>query len=375
MSKILAPIGAPHTHGGNSVQRTMLLVMLALLPATLFNLYLFGWPALNMFVLTVGFSLASEWLALWAAGRPARPALLDGSAVLTAWLVAAATPPWAPWWIAVLGAFVSIVVGKQVFGGLGQNVFNPAMVARVALLISFPVQMTAFTRPAPLFAEGSPGFLDGLAITFLGRYDALPEGIDAFSAATPLGHLKTAFTQDMTVSQALPGHYEPVASLLGHMPGSFGETSAVLILAGGLFLIWKRIISWHIPVSMLGSVFLLALISSLLDAEHYPGPIYHLSTGALMLGAFFIATDLVTSPVTKLGQIIFGVGIGVLVFIIRTFTAYPEGVGFAVLLMNAMTPLIDHYIRPRVYGRTRSGDPLEPPKDEAPDTAKAEKTA
>lgn len=361
-AKLLAPIGAPHTHGGNSVQRTMLLVMLALLPATLFNLYLFGWPALNMLVLTIGFSLAFEWLSLWLAGRPARPALLDGSAVLTGWLVAAATPPWAPWWIAVLGAFVAIVVGKQVFGGLGQNVFNPAMVARVALLISFPVQMTAFTRPAPLFSDGAPGFIEGLQITFFGRSESLPEGIDAFSAATPLAHLKTAFTQDQTVSEALPGHYDAVSALLGTMPGSFGETSALLLLAGGLFMIWKKIISWHIPASMLGSVALLALITSLVDPDHYPGPIYHLVSGGLMLGAFFIATDLVTSPVTRLGQILFGIGCGVLVFVIRTWTAYPEGLGFAVLLMNACTPLIDHYIRPRVYGRTRGGDPLEPPK-------------
>lgn len=361
---IFAPVGAPHTHGGNNVRRTMVLVMLALLPATLWDLYLFGWPALNLFVLTIAFSLGFEAFVLRLVGKPVRPTLGDGSAALTAWLLAASTPPWAPWWIALLGGFVAIVVGKQVFGGIGQNLFNPAMVARIALLISFPVQMTAFTRPAPLFSDGAPGFVDGLRITFFGHL--ADGGIDAFTSATPLGHLKTAFTQGLTVGDALPGHYNAFHSLVGSTGGSLGETSAVLILLGGLFLLVKRVISWHIPLSMLLAVTLLAGVFSQLDPQHYPGPGYHLLSGGLMLGAFFIATDLVTSPVSRAGQLLFGAGCGVLVYVIRTWTAYPEGVGFAVLLMNGLTPLIDHYVRPRVYGRTRAGVPLEPPPAPAP---------
>lgn len=359
MSIKAAPMGAPHTHVGGSVQRTMGLVMLALAPATLWQIYLFGWPALNLLLLSIAFALLFEAGSLRIAKRPLRPAMMDGSAVLTAWLLAASTPPWAPWWIAALGGFLSIVVGKQVFGGLGQNVFNPAMVARIALLVSFPVEMTRWVVPAPLFSENAPGFLDALRITFLGA-DSFAT-IDGLSRATPLGHLKTAFTEGGTVS-ALEGHYSTLDALTGVSAGSMGETAAGLLLLGGLFLIWKRIITWHVPVAMLGSLAVLAAIGQLVDPEHQAGPVFHVLSGGAMLGAFFIATDLVTSPVTKTGQILFGIGCGVLVFVIRTWTAYPEGVGFAVLLMNALTPLIDHYIRPRVYGRNRAGDPLEPPK-------------
>jgi electron transport complex protein RnfD len=240
-----------------------------------------------------------------------------------------------------------------VFGGIGQNLFNPAMVARVALLIAFPLEMTTFTAPKPLFSADAPGFLDGLSITF-----AAAAEIDGVSSASTLSHVKTELSQGTPLDSALTPVFDALTGFIGTMPGSLGETSALLILLGGLYLLFKRIISWHIPVSMIGSLLLLATIFHLIDPDSYLGPVVHLLSGATLLGAFFIATDLVTSPVTAKGQLLFGAGCGALVFVIRTWAGYPEGMAFAVMLMNALTPLIDHYIRPRVYGRNRKGEPL-----------------
>jgi electron transport complex protein RnfD len=290
------------------------------------------------------------------AGKPIRPYLMDGSALLTGWLLALSLPPWAPWWIAALGAFLAIVIGKQVFGGIGQNLFNPAMVARVALLISFPLEMTTWVTPQPLFSAGSPGLLESLAITFGGGGSF---NVDAVTSASLLGHVKTELGRGFELSQALGDGYQLKATWLGNIPGSMGETSALLILLGGLFLMYKRIISWHIPLSMLATLALLAALFNGLHPESYPGALFHIFTGATLLGAFFIATDLVTSPVTRKGQIIFGAGCGALVYIIRTWAGYPEGVGFAILLMNALTPLIDHYVRPRIFGRDQKGTPIQ----------------
>lgn len=347
------PVAGPFTHANTSVSRTMGLVMLALLPATLFSLYLFGWPAVFLFAVTIATCLIAEALSLRLAGKPVRPFLLDGSALLSGWLLAMTLPPWAPWWIGVVGGLLAIVIGKQVFGGIGQNLFNPAMVARVALLISFPLEMTLFTSPTPFFSAEAPSILQGLAITFGG---AAP--LDAVSSATTLGHLKTELGRGVSLDAASGG----IASLWqmgwGQSSGSLGETSALLLLLGGLFLLAKRIITWHIPLAMLGTLALLATIFHLADPHHYVGPLTHLMSGAAIMGAFFIATDLVTSPVSIRGQLLFGAGCGLLVFAIRTWAGYPEGVAFAVMLMNACTPLIDHYLKPRIYGRDRKGQPL-----------------
>jgi len=358
MSTINSPLAnaqaAPHTHGKNSVSRIMLIVILCLLPATMLGVYQFGWPAFNILVITVVSALAAEALCLWIAAKPITLYLKDGSALLTAWLLAMTLPPWTPWWIAVFGAMFAIIIGKQIFGGIGQNVFNPAMLARTALLVSFPVEMTFWVAPHPLFSQNSPSFLEGLSITFFG----VPS-MDAVSSATVIGHLKTGFTLDHSVAESLASsNFSSMTHSIGSVSGSLGETSALLILLGGLVLLALRIITWHIPVAMLGSVAILATAAHAINPQHYPDAAFHLLSGGLMLGAFFIATDLVTSPNTKLGQIIFGAGCGTLVFVIRSWGAFPEGVGFSVLLMNAATPLIDHYIRPRIYGRTRKGDPL-----------------
>ncbi len=345
---------APHAHQATSIRRTMWLVILALLPATVYGLYLFGWPALNLFVVTVASALLAEAFSLRLAGKAVKPFLFDGSALLTGWLLALTLPPWAPWWIGVVGALLAIVIGKQVFGGIGQNLFNPAMVARVALLISFPLEMTTFLTPLPMFSANAPSFVEGLAISF-------SQGInlDAVSSASLLGHVKTELGQGHLLPDVLTSVYDLKTLLSGNTPGSLGETSALLILVGGLLLLFLRIISWHIPLAMLGTLAMMATFFHWLDPAHYPDAVYHLFSGAAMLGAFFIATDLVTSPVTARGQLLFGAGCGLLVYIIRTWAAYPEGVAFAVLLMNATTPLIDHYLKPRIYGRRRDGSPLQ----------------
>lgn len=343
---------APFTHQASSVQKIMFTVLLALVPATAFNLYLFGWPAILLFSVTVGSCVIVEAGCLALAGRPVKATLSDYSAVLTGWLLAMSLPPWAPWWIGFLGALFAIALAKHPFGGIGQNVFNPAMVARVALLISFPVAMTVWVMPHPLFSAGAPGFFDAIAITFGGQ---MP---DTVSAASALGHVKTELTRGIPVSQSMAQAPDMMDMMLGYRAGSLGETSAILILAGGLFLMARRIISWHIPLSVMGGVFLMGAIFHAIDPARFASGTFHLLSGATFLGAFFIATDYVTSPVSKMGQLIFGIGCGVLIWLIRTFAGYPEGVAFAVLLMNALVPIIDQYTRPRAFGRNRKGEPL-----------------
>ncbi|MCG6896652.1 MAG: RnfABCDGE type electron transport complex subunit D [Thiocapsa sp.] len=348
-----ATSAGPFAHAPTSIQRTMVLVMLALLPATVFGFWQFGWPAIFLFLTTLGTAVAAEWVCLRIAGKPQRRYLLDGSAVVAGWLLALSLPPWAPWWIGAIGALIAIVVAKQVFGGLGQNIFNPAMVARVALLISFPLEMTSYVRPLPIFSPEAPGFWQGISIS-LGQ-----GGFDAVTGATLLSHVRTELSQGGTLSDILPGMAHLFSGAIGTIAGSMGETSALLILLGGGFLLLKRVISWHIPVALVGSLALIATLMNLYDADRYAGAPYHLVSGATLLVAFFIATDPVTSPVSKSGQILFGAGCGILVYVIRTWAGYPEGVGFAILLMNACTPTIDHYLRPRVYGRDRRGTPIE----------------
>ena len=351
----------PFAHGRSSVQRTMGTVLLALIPATLFDLYLFGWPAIFLFGVTIGACVLTEAVSLLLAGRPLWRTLTDGSAVLTGWLLAMTLPPWAPWWIGVLGAIFAIPLAKHAFGGLGQNLFNPAMVARVALLVSFPVAMTAWISPHPLFSAGAPGFADAIAITFGG---VVPDGV---TGATALGYVKTELSRGIPVFQSLSEYgrdsnlvYTPDLMDLatGYKPGSLGETSAILILLGGLFLIRRGIISWHIPATVLGTLFVMGTLFNLLDPGRFAPGLFHMFSGATFLGAFFIATDYVTSPVSDRGKLIFGVGVGLLTWVIRTFAGYPEGMAFAVLLMNALTPIIDQYTRPRLFGRTRQGEPL-----------------
>lgn len=339
------------------VQAIMVQVLLALTPATLFGLWLFGFPALYLWLSTVLSALLFEAACLWLARKPIATYLYDGSALLTGWLLAMSLPPWAPWWIGVAGSALAIVVAKQVYGGIGQNLFNPAMFARVALLVSFPLEMTTWVKPAPPLTHDAPGPLDAWGVTFGGSGP-----IDALASATLIGYTKTEFSIGHTLTDALTsGQFGALPTLLGWMPGSLGETSSLLIAAGGLWLLRRKIITWQIPASLLGTIALLASLFHLINSERYLSPFLHLASGGVMLAAFFIATDYVTSPSSPAGQLIFGAGCGLLIFVIRTWGGFPEGVGFAVLFMNALTPVIDYYIRPRIYGRDLRGRPLKVP--------------
>jgi RnfABCDGE-type electron transport complex D subunit len=324
-------------------------VMLALTPGTLFGFYLFGWPAIWLWLITVGSCLIMEVACLRLAGTGGPKTLWDGSAVLAGWLLALTLPPWAPWWIGVIGAFSAVVVAKHAYGGLGQNPFNPAMVGRVALLVSFPLPMTTWVKPLPLFSAGSPGPIEGLDIVLFGS--GVP---DALTSATVLGHVKAEATRGIDAIQALTALGHDAVSGLGWHAGSMGETGSLLILAGGLLLLVRGLISWHIPAAVLVAVAAPAAIGHAVAPEHYIPASAHLTSGALMLGAFFIATDLVTSPATGRGKLIFGAGCGLLTWVIRSYGGFPEGFAFAVLLMNACVPLIDRFTRPRIYGHGRA---------------------
>lgn len=346
-------VAAPHTTTANNPGRIMTLVMLALAPATFYGFWLYGWPAFFLWAITVASAMLGEAFCLRWQEQSAAPVLQDGSAILTGWLLAVSLPPWAPWWIGVFGGLFATMLGKQAFGGLGQNLFNPAMVARVALLISFPVQMTAWVAPLPMFSSGAPGMIDGLLIVLKG----MPQSLDAVSSATTLGFGKTELSRGIDLLESLP--HAPALSLIGNRPGSLGETAAWLIMAGGVAMMFLRIITWHIPLAMLAGIAIPAAILHAVDPSRYLDMGAHLLSGGAMLGAFFIATDYVTSPNSPRGQLIFGFGCGALTYVIRTWAGYPEGVAFAVLLMNSLTPIIDTYFKPRIYGRDRKGKPLQ----------------
>ncbi len=324
---IVAP--APHAHSGDTVRRNMLLVILALLPAYVVSVLEFGWGALFTTLISIVACVGTEWLIAKYILKE-KPTIGDLSAVLTGLLLAFNLPSNLPWWIVLIGAVVAIAVGKMTFGGLGQNPFNPALVGRVFLLISFPVQMTTWPLP-----QG-----------FNGSY------VDAATGATPLYYLKQMVKGgDSDAVNHLPDLWN---SLLGVMGGSLGEVCALALIIGGVFLICTKVITWHIPVSILLTVTLIAacigwtgMLPEGMTTGQYVA--YQLLTGGLMLGAFFMATDYVTSPMTPLAKLIFGVGIGVIVMVIRLRGAYPEGMSFAILIMNACVPLLNK-IRPKRFG-------------------------
>ena len=354
------PPTAPHALAINSVSRIMLTVVATLIPATFFGFWLYGWPAVDLWLITIAAALLGEAACVKLAGRKALPELSDGSALLTGWLLAISLPPWSPWWIGVLGGLFATTLAKQVFGGLGFNLFNPAMVARVFLLISFPVQMTIWVAPLPITAASAPGFHEGLLIVLNG----IPK-LDAVSSATLLGFAKTELSRGVDLFHSLLATTAPGISMAGARAGSLGETASLLIAVGGLVLLYRRIITWHIPVAMLAGIAIPAAIAHGVNPTRYLDVGTHLLSGGALLGAFFIATDYVTSPNTKPGQLIFGAGCGFLTYVIRTWGGYPEGVAFAVLLMNALTPVIDRYIRPRILGRNWRGAPLDPDVERA----------
>lgn len=363
LSDMLPLRASPHAHDKSSVDRIMLKVCLALAPATAWGLYLFGWPAIILFCVTLMAAVATEALCLYLAEQPLTR-VLDGSALLSGWLYAMTLPPWAPWWIGAGGIAFALAIGKHLYGGIGQNPFNPAMLARVAVLISFPVYLTTWVNPMPLGSELAPGFVDSLGIIFNGmdyaaHLTAAQTPVDGMTGASWLGSTKAAIGAGTDISVMIGDGFSLTDAFFGNMRGSLGETSALLVLLGGLWMIRARIISWHIPVSFLGMLALCAWLASHFNGHLYPGPLFQLTTGAAMLGAFFIATDYVTSPATPVGKLIFGAGCGLMLFTIRSWSGFPEGVAFAVLFMNALTPLIDRAIKPRAYGRTIRGESIK----------------
>ena len=319
---------APHAHSGDSVRRNMLLVILALLPAYVVAVIEFGWGAIITAVISVAACVLTEWLISRFLLKEQKTSIGDLSAVLTGLLLAFNLPSSIDWWIVLIGAVVAIGVGKMSFGGLGQNPFNPALVGRVFLLISFPAQMTTWP----------------LAKGFETSY------LDAETGATPLYFLKHIVkTGDTSFVDQLPALRD---AFLGVMGGSLGEISALALIIGGLILICCRVITWHIPVSIIATAALFSWIATPAGMDPHVFIGYELLSGGLMLGAFFMATDYVTSPMSAWGKIIFGIGIGFIMMVIRTWGNYPEGMSFAILIMNACVPLLNK-IRPQRFGEPK----------------------
>ncbi|HUN14669.1 MULTISPECIES: RnfABCDGE type electron transport complex subunit D [Alistipes] len=312
---IVAP--APHVQTMQSTGRIMRDVVIALVPALIVSTVVFGWSVLCVTALSVLSCVGFEYLIqrFLVGGKPT---VGNWSAVVTGVLLAFNLPASIPWWIVVMGAFVAIAIAKMTFGGLGKNPFNPALVGRVFLLIAYPVQMTAFPEI---------------------------EGLDALSGATPLAAVKHGAAADILGVQDL---------LLGNMPGSLGEVAALALFAGFVYLLWRRVITWHIPVTVLVTMaafaFVVALSRGAEEAALWQFPLFHVLAGGAMLGAIFMATDYSTSPMTVRGGVIFAVGIGAITMCIRLWGAYPEGMSFAILIMNSTVPLINKYVKPKRFG-------------------------
>ena len=315
---------SPHDHANDSVQKNMYGVLIALIPAFLVSLLAFGIGSLVVTAVSVVSCVFFEWAISKYILKRERLSITDGSAIITGVLLAFNLPSNLPIWIIILGALFAIGVGKMSFGGLGCNPFNPALAGRIFLLISFPVQMTSWPVAGQLTSH-----------------------VDATTAATPLSLMKQAVNGNPGALADLP---DALGMLLGNnIGGSLGEVSALALLLGGCYMLWKKVITWHIPVSILGTVFVFAGIMYLVDPTVYPSPEYHLLSGGLMLGAIFMATDYVTSPMSHRGQLLYGVCIGVITMIIRLFGSYPEGMSFAIFIMNGFVPLINTYVKPQRF--------------------------
>lgn len=348
----LLKLTSPHAHTAQSTADVMKLVLLATIPGLVTLTVFFGWGTLINILITSSVALICEAAITRLRNRPVMFYLKDNSALVTAVLLGLALPPLAPWWIPVVGTIFAIVIAKHLYGGLGYNPFNPAMVGYVVLLISFPVQMTAWPAPVPLYPADSevPGLWQSLQIVLPFLNTATGSAIDAFTAATPLDTFK--HNSGFLVEQLYKK--DPLFSE-GHWAGIGWEWVNFAFLAGGCFLLYRRVFTWHAPVAMLVS---LALCAALFydggSSSSHGSPVFHLLSGATMLGAFFIVTDPVTSAASNRGRLIYGALIGLLIFIIRSWGNYPDAVAFAVLLMNFAAPLIDNYTLPRTYGHKKS---------------------
>ncbi len=328
---MLTVSGSPHVHGDSSVKKIMYTVVIAMVPAMLVSVYFFGLEALRVLVISSLACLFFEWLIQKYLIKGA-VTIFDGSSLVTGILLAFNVPSNLPVWILLIGAFVSIGMAKMSFGGLGKNPFNPALVGRVFLLISFPVQMTSWPAPKLLF----------------GNMVSYP---DAMGGATPLGFLKEGLKNN-TVPELMSKMPDLMMDFVGFIGGSLGEVSVIALLLGAIYMLIKKVITWQIPTAYIGSVVVFTGILWLIDPNMYADPVFQVLTGGLILGAFFMATDMVSSPISPWGQIVFGIGCGVITILIRIWGSYPEGVSFAILIMNAFTPLLNRWLKPKRFGET-----------------------
>lgn len=353
-------VSSPHTHSGKLTMHIMLWVIVAMLPAMAVQIIYFGFGVLIQALLAISFALFLEILVTRLRKKRTLFYVRDLSVVLTALILAMAIPPYAPYWVILIGVFSAVILGKHVYGGLGQNLFNPAMVGYVVLLVSFPLQMTSWLPALPLLNE-PPSWSDAYQLIFTGvttdgfSLHQLAHSVDAISQATPLDSAKVSLSKLASVN-LMEIYTALMQSPLFQQGFPVGWWQVNLaFLCGGLWLMFKRIIHWHIPVAMLVTFTLLALLTNLLAPMQHLSVLPHLFSGAMMFGAFFIATDPVSASITPKGKLIFGALIGLLVYVIRFYGSYPDGVAFGVLLANICVPLIDHYTRPQVAGHRKGG--------------------
>jgi electron transport complex protein RnfD len=325
---LLIVSGSPHIHNEQSVQKIMFGVIFALIPAFLVSIYFFGFDALLLTLVSVASCMLFEFL-IQRYLLKGEITINDGSAALTGLLLAFNVPSNLPLWMIVVGALIAIGVGKMAFGGLGKNIFNPALVGRVFLLVSFPVDMTTWPIPKALF---------GQSLT------------DAITGPTTLGILKEGLKEGKPLEELLLKMPDYIQDFFGFQGGSLGEVSAVALLIGAAYLFYRRIITWHIPVAYLGSAVVFTGILWLIDPTVYVDPLFHILAGGMLLGVFFMATDMVSSPMSSVAMLIYGAGCGIITILIRVWGAYPEGVSFAILIMNAFVPLLNQYIKPKRFG-------------------------
>ncbi len=316
-SRLIVSI-SPHIRDEDSISRIMWTVVISLMPAVIAGIYFFGFRVLLLVLISVATAVATE--AIIQKLMRKKVVVSDGSAVITGMLLAMVISPDVPLWIPIVGSFCAVAIAKSIFGGLGQNVFNPALVGRAILLLSFPVAMTKW---------------------------ALPRGVDALTTATPLAMIKDMSKEGSLELAKLPSVWN---MLVGRTGGSMGETCALVLLIGAAILLLRRVITWHIPVSYIGTVVVIVGLSQLFGGQNFVMIPIHIFSGGLILGAFFMATDMVTSPLTNKGGVVFGIGAGVITCLIRLLGGYPEGVCYSILLMNAFSPLIDRYVKPRRFG-------------------------
>jgi electron transport complex protein RnfD len=327
MSKLFTISPSPHIHSGEAVNKIMYSVILALIPAFIWSVVMFGIDSVRVMLIAAAACVAFEFL-IQKYILKIQPQIKDGSAALTGILLAFNVPASIPSWMLIVGALVAIGIAKMPYGGLGNNPFNPALVGRVFMLISFPVQMTSW----PTISSS---------------------GVDAVTTATPLAILKEGVKNGQPVAELLKTLPTNMDLFMGNVSGSLGEISVIALLLGGIFMLVRKIITWHIPVSVLVSAAVFSGIFWMIDPSKYADPMFQLMTGGLVLGAIFMATDMVTSPMNPKAQIIFGIGIGVLTILIRVWGAYPEGVSCAILIMNALVPLLNRFVKPKRFGEVK----------------------